>query len=114
MGLLDGVVDGVIGAELLSVVKGYVDNHGGLQGLVNQFEQHGLGETVQSWIETGRNLPISGEQLQKVLGSDGLKHFADKFGLPLEQVSTKLAQVLPQAVDTMTPGGTIPPPESAA
>jgi uncharacterized protein YidB (DUF937 family) len=114
MGLLDGLVEGVVGAELLSVVKGYVDNHGGLQGVVSQFEQHGLGETVQSWIGTGRNLPISGEQVQKVLGGEGLKHFAEKLGVPLEQVSAKLAQVLPHAVDTMTPGGTVPPPKTPA
>jgi len=32
-----------------------------------QFTQKGLGDVIGSWVSTGKNLPVSGEQLQNVL-----------------------------------------------
>jgi len=98
IGLLDGLVGGAIDAELVTVVNGFLEKQGGMQGLVSKFEQQGLGDTVKSWIGSGSNLPVTADQIHKVLGAEGIKHFADK-----------LAQFLPQAVDTMTPEGTLPP-----
>jgi uncharacterized protein YidB (DUF937 family) len=108
MGLLDGLLGGVVGAGMVSVVNGILEKHGGLQGVVNQFEQQGLGETVKSWIGSGANLPISAEQLHQALGSDTLKQLAAKVGLTVPDLTQKLAQALPQAVDRMTPGGVVP------
>jgi hypothetical protein len=34
MGLLDGILGGVIGAEALSLVKDYIEKRGGIQGVV--------------------------------------------------------------------------------
>jgi uncharacterized protein YidB (DUF937 family) len=108
MGLLDGLLGGVVGAGMVSVVSGILEKHGGLQGVVNQFEQQGLGETIKSWVGTGANLPISAEQLHQVLGSDTLQQLAAKVGLSVPELTQKLAQTLPQAVDRMTPGGAVP------
>jgi hypothetical protein len=66
----------------------------GLQGLVQQFTQGGLGEVVQSWVGTGQNLPISGEQIAKVLGNGQLAQLAQQFGLNPDTVAAQLAQVL--------------------
>ena len=55
MGLLDGILGGVVGGEMVSVVNGLIEKHGGVQGIVKQFEQQGLGETVKSWVGTGAN-----------------------------------------------------------
>ena len=55
-----------------------------------------------------RNLPISAQQLQEVLGSDVVKQLATRFGIPVDQLSTVLAQVLPNAVDKASPNGTLP------
>jgi hypothetical protein len=41
MGLLDGVLGGIVGAEMVTVVSGLIERHGGVQGLVNQFEKSG-------------------------------------------------------------------------
>ena len=41
MGWLDGILGGVIGAEALSLVKGYVDKHGGIDGVVAELESTG-------------------------------------------------------------------------
>jgi uncharacterized protein YidB (DUF937 family) len=64
MGLLDGILGGVIGAEALSLVKDYIEKHGGIQGVVAEFEKTGLGQQAKSWISTGPNLPITSEQIQ--------------------------------------------------
>jgi hypothetical protein len=47
MGLFDGLIGGAVGAEMATVVNHLVAQHGGLQGLVGQFERQGLGPTVQ-------------------------------------------------------------------
>ncbi|WP_028102727.1 YidB family protein [Pseudoduganella violaceinigra] len=81
---------------------------GGLQGLVASFEQGGMGGVIASWIGTGQNQPISADQLQSVLGSEQVQAIASRLGLNSQEVSGHLAQLLPQIVDKLTPGGTIP------
>jgi uncharacterized protein YidB (DUF937 family) len=109
MGLLDGVLGGIVGAEMASVVNGLIAKHGGLSGMAEQFKQQGFGETIKSWIGTGPNLPISPEQLHAAIGSDTMTHLAAKFGLKPEELAAKLSTVLPQVVDKMTPQGVVPP-----
>jgi len=108
MGLLDGVLGGVVGAGMVSVVNGIIEKHGGVQGIVNEFEKNGLGATVRSWVGTGPNDPVSPADVHRVLGSDLLQQLSAKSGLPVQELAEKLAQVLPQAVDRLTPDGTIP------
>jgi uncharacterized protein YidB (DUF937 family) len=108
MGLLDGVLGGVVGAGMVSVVNGILEKHGGLQGVVGEFERNGLGQTVRSWVGIGPNDPVSPADLQRVLGSDLLQQLSAKSGLTVQQLTEKLSQVLPQAVDKMTPDGTVP------
>ena len=43
---------------------------GGLGGLVDQFRQNGFEDVVNSWIGTGQNQPMSGNQLRQALGRD--------------------------------------------
>ena len=108
MGMLDGLLGGIVGAGMVSVVNNLIDKHGGLQGVVNEFEQKGLGATVKSWVSTGPNQPISPDDVHRVLGPDLLQQLAQKSGMSVQDLTQKLSQVLPQAVDTMTPNGTIP------
>jgi uncharacterized protein YidB (DUF937 family) len=108
MGLFDGVLGGVIGAGMVSVLNNVIEQHGGLQGIVNQFEKQGLGETVRSWVGTGTNLPITADQLHQVLGSQQVQALAAKAGLSVPELTQKLAQLLPQAIDKATPAGVIP------
>ena len=70
MGLFDGLLGGIVGAGMVSVVSGIIEKHGGLQGVVSEFEKNGLGATVKSWVGTGPNQPISPEDLHKALGPD--------------------------------------------
>ena len=108
MGMLDGVLGGIVGAGMVSVVNNILEKHGGLQGVVNEFERNGLGSTVKSWVGTGPNKPISSDEVHKALGPDLLQQLAAKSGLSVQDLAQKLSQVLPQAVDRLTPDGTVP------
>jgi uncharacterized protein YidB (DUF937 family) len=108
MGLLDGLLGGVVGAGMMSVISGVIEQHGGVQGIVNQFEKQGLGATVKSWVGTGANQPISADQVHQTLGADTLQQLAAKAGMSLPELTQKLAQILPQAIDKLTPNGVVP------
>lgn len=119
MGLLDelvGKASSMLGGgegEQSGLVGGVMEmlankETGGLGGLVQSFQEKGLGGVISSWIGTGENLPVSGEQIQQVLGSDMVQNLAAKAGIAPEEVSGKLAEFLPGIIDKMTPDGTIP------
>ena len=120
MGLLDSIVGQVAGSlensvpggqvhpGLMDVVSSLMTQGGGLQGLVNQFEQQGLGHVVSSWIGTGENLAITPDQVQAVLGEPHIAAVAAKLGLSSADVTNQLAGLLPHAVDSVTQGGTVP------
>jgi uncharacterized protein YidB (DUF937 family) len=123
MGLLDSIVGQVSGAlagaapgagqmhpGLLDVVSTLLTDSqsGGIQGLINQFEQQGLGHLVASWVGTGQNLAITPEQVQSVLGEPHIAAVARQLGLSTADVTNQLAGLLPHAVDSVTPAGTVP------
>jgi uncharacterized protein YidB (DUF937 family) len=95
---------------LMDAVTGLIrdSGNGGLSGLIAKFQQGGLGDAVASWISTGRNLPITGEQLQSVLGNAQVQAIAQKLGLSTDDVAHKLAGMLPQAIDHLTQNGQVP------
>ena len=114
MGILDRV-GGLIGggpatsglaAELLALLNGS-SNHAGLSRLVEQFKSAGLEEIVQSWIGPGPNLPVSADQLAQVFGHAKLTEMAAGAGIPLDQLGSILAELLPTIVDALTPDGKI-------
>jgi uncharacterized protein YidB (DUF937 family) len=108
MGLLDGMLGGLVGGEMATLVNGLIEKHGGVQGIVTQMESQGLGNTVKSWVGTGANLPISADQVHAAFGSDMISGLAAKLGLSPQELAQKLAQVLPQVVDKLTPNGVVP------
>src|SRR5208282_2100511 len=101
MGLLNGVLGGIVGAGMVSVVNHILDQHGGVQGVVSEFEKQGFGPTVQSWVGAGPNQPITPEQIHQVLGAGAMQQLAAKAGLSVPELAAKLAQILPQAVDKL-------------
>jgi uncharacterized protein YidB (DUF937 family) len=116
MGLLDSVMGAVMQqvqsqGGLQEALGGLLANdgeHGGLDGLVQKFNQAGLGHVIGSWIGSGQNLPISADQLQAVLGSDAVAGIAAKLGIDPAQASGQLASLLPGLVDKLTPQGSAP------
>jgi len=83
-------------------------SHGGLGGLLERFRAGGLSQHVDSWISTGHNLPISADDIQRVLGSGQVAELARKAGIDPSVASQELASILPQIVDKLTPNGQMP------
>lgn len=80
-------------------------NGGNVGGLLNQLQQGGLGNVVQSWIGNGENASINAEQIQTALGST-LTQAAAAVGLENNQAVNLLVQYLPQIINSLTPNGT--------
>lgn len=97
--------------QLLQAVLSLLDNNGaqgGLGGLLQKFQQAGLGDVIGSWVGSGDNQPISSEQLGKVLGADALSGVAAKLGVDPADAASQLANILPGLIDQLTPQGQAP------
>lgn len=94
--------------DLMSTVMGLLGGQGGLNNLISQFASKGLGDVVGSWVSTGKNLPVSGDQLQSVLGKDTINNLASKLGMDKGALTSQLTNLLPNVVDKLTPDGKVP------
>ena len=111
-----GGLGGLIGLaaqnpQLVQIVMSLISNDGpvgGLPGLMAKFQQAGLGNVLNSWLSTGPNHAISGEQLSNVLGSGPLAQIAAQLGMAPGAAAGQLAQVLPGLVDHLSPQGDAP------
>ncbi|MCL6484973.1 MAG: DUF937 domain-containing protein [Janthinobacterium lividum] len=100
--------DGETSAGLLASVMYLVNQHGGLPGLLQKFQESGLGDQVASWIGSGANAPVSGDQIKDALGADTITQIAEKAGVAPDAASGGLAALLPQLIDMLTPNGQVP------
>jgi uncharacterized protein YidB (DUF937 family) len=80
----------------------------GLGGLIRQFQQKGLGDTIDTWINTGANKDISSGQVSEALGRDVVDDLSRRTGLSRDEVVAELARMLPNVVDRLTPDGRLP------
>jgi uncharacterized protein YidB (DUF937 family) len=87
---------------------------GGLQKILNQFQQQGLGDKAQSWVGTGDNEPVSPDEVRSALGDDQVHEAATQLGVSDDDAAAVLAQVLPNAVDGVTPEGRVPSDDELA
>lgn len=123
MGLFDQIAGQVMGgnqqaanpaASLVGPIAQLLAG-GGLSSIVSQLSANGLGSAVASWVSTGQNQPVTGQQLQSALaGSNLVGQLTAKTGLSGDALHGLLAQVLPQVVDHMTPGGSLPAADAPA
>jgi uncharacterized protein YidB (DUF937 family) len=95
-------------APLLSAALGLLQQSGGLQGMLAQFQQSGLGAHADSWVGTGPNLSLSPQQLEQTIGAGPLAGIASQLGLAPAQAGSAMSQILPELINQMTPHGQIP------
>jgi uncharacterized protein YidB (DUF937 family) len=112
MGILDNVtakLGGQQGEEggLASLQKMFSSN-GGLQGMMSKMTQSGMGQQVQSWVGTGENQPVSGQQVQQAMDPHELHSMAQQAGMSDEETSDHIAQAMPEMVNQATPQGQMP------
>jgi uncharacterized protein YidB (DUF937 family) len=113
MGLLDEVLamaGGTQHASALNAILSLINSPqvGGLAGLQSMFQQGGLGHIMSSWIGTGPNLPVSGNQLQNVLHGGALQQAAQQAGMDSSQFTNTMSTLLPHLVDKVSPNGQLP------
>lgn len=104
MGLMDQFTEGMDYKKLLQ----WVEDQGGINSLLDQFRQNGLGDKVSTWIGQGDNSPISADAIQKALSSETLQSLASRLGVDVSKASGLLAEYLPKIVDMLSPKGEAP------
>ena len=118
MGLMDQLgqaAGGMMGGQtaqnpLLQAVTSLLGQNssvGGLAGLVQAFQKNGLDDIVNSWVSTGKNLPVTPDQIKQGLGGDYLSQLASKAGVSPDATSSQLSSLLPDLIDKLTPNGKI-------
>lgn len=114
MGLFDQLLGGVVGefgntqqkGSLMDLATNVIQSQpGGLSGLLDQFRSAGLAQHADSWVSTGQNMPVSGDQVSNALGQGNVQSMAQKLGLPPGATAAALAALLPVVIDQLTPKG---------
>src|SRR5262249_40535075 len=120
MGLFDELLRNTIGSQASdpssqsrSLLGGLVSmledpSVGGVDGLVRQFEQHGLGGEAKSWIGTGANRAITPARLSRALGRQRVESLSNGAGLGSAAGAAAMAALLPVLIDKLTPQGRAP------
>jgi uncharacterized protein YidB (DUF937 family) len=84
------------------------DLNSGIGELLDRFRQNGQGATADSWVKTGPNKAIDGAEVEQALGPDLIDNLVRQTGLSRADLLSRLASVLPDVVDRMTPDGRLP------
>jgi uncharacterized protein YidB (DUF937 family) len=92
----------------LGALSKLFSSNGGMQGMTSKLSQGGMSQQVQSWIGHGQNQPVSGDQVQGALDPNSMREFSQQTGMPPEQASSQVAQILPHMMDQATPQGQMP------
>ena len=104
---LPGGMGGLLGS-LLPVIGGMLAG-GGLQKVISGFQANGLSAQADSWVGTGENAPISGDDVRKAVGAEELAKIAAQLGVSEDEAAAAVAQVLPTVIDTVSPEGHLAP-----
>lgn len=115
MSLFDEVA-GMLGGQggkagTYTAILSWVNEQGGIQALLERFQQGGLGAIIESWISTGSNQPVSSDQVTNALGSPAIASLAEKLGIDPQAASSLIAEHLPKVVDSFSPNGQVDEPQ---
>jgi uncharacterized protein YidB (DUF937 family) len=100
---------GVLLAMLLPFAMQWVQRNGGIGAVLDRFRQRGYGQHADSWVKPGDNQPLAAEAVDNVVGRDELSRLAQRLGVPEQEVSEALAEILPEMADQLTPEGRVTP-----
>jgi uncharacterized protein YidB (DUF937 family) len=106
-GSLGDLLPGGLGGLLAGGAAGSILS-GGLNDLLKQFQQGGLGDVANSWVGTGPNKEISPADLAKVLDNEQIKALMAQAGISRDQLLAGLSEQLPELIDKLTPNGRLP------
>lgn len=108
--ILNSVASSVLGGsegqtKAIQLIQSLLQSQGGIQGIMEKFQQGGLEQLVKSWIGTGENLPISVEQILDIFGKKEIDSAADEVGVSQQDAPNLLSEYLPKIVDQLSPNG---------
>jgi uncharacterized protein YidB (DUF937 family) len=98
----------------LGGVQQLIDQHGGVDGLLQKLRAGGLGPQVDSWISNGPNQPVEPQQLSSALGPETVNNLSASTGISIESLLPMLAAFLPMLINHLTPSGQAPAPGQPA
>ncbi|MFJ2059256.1 YidB family protein [Streptomyces sp. NPDC087908] len=114
-----GGAGGILGSLIGALAGGQGGAQGGgaagaggasnpLGGLLDMLTRSGLTDQTRSWVGTGENQSVSGAQIAEALPDDTLQQVAQDAGVSPQEAADEIARSLPQAVDKLTPTGSMP------
>ena len=105
-GLLGGLVKGV--TDMFGGAPGAADVKGGLTDVLDKFRGAGHGDAADSWVAKGPNQAVTPAQTEGALGGDLIDMLVKQTGLSRADLLARLSQILPEAVDKLSPDGKMP------
>ena len=94
--------------DLVNNLVGMLGGSGGISGLLKGFQDSGLGDKADSWVSTGPNKAVSGDEVETALGKERVAELAKKSGVSQDEAKGGLASMLPVFVNKLTPDGKLP------
>jgi uncharacterized protein YidB (DUF937 family) len=98
-----------VNQDFTTAVMSLMDQHGGVTGLLQKFQEGGLGGVASSWVKDDTpNQAVSPADLHSVLGTETLQSAAQQNGLSTNDFVAQLAAHLPDLINHLTPNGQTP------
>ena len=93
---------------LLPLAMQWVQRNGGIGGVLERFKNKGYSQQAASWVSTGANEELEPQAVSDVVGTEELSRLSQQLGVSQEEVSSGMAQILPEVVNQLTPQGGVP------
>lgn len=111
---LDSDRDGQIEiSEIASALMSLLGNQQGnlnLSSIMSSMQSGGsqdLMALAASWLGTGENAPVSGNQLEQIFGHDKIAAFAKQLGISESSALSGLQEAVPNLIDKASPEGSL-------
>ena len=93
---------------LLPLAMQWVQRNGGIGGVLERFRNQGYSQQAASWVSTGENEELQPQAVNELMGTEELSRMSQQLGVSQEEVSSSMAQILPEIVNQLTPQGGVP------
>lgn len=93
---------------LLPLAMQWVQRNGGIGGVLERFQNKGYSQQAASWVSTGENEELQPQAVNELMGTEELSRMSQQLGVSQEEVSSGMAQILPEMMNQLTPQGGVP------
>jgi uncharacterized protein YidB (DUF937 family) len=92
----------------LPLAMQWVQPNGGIGGVLERFQNKGYSQQSASWVSSGTNEELHPQAVSDVVGTEELSRLSQQLGVSQEEVSSGMAQILPEMMNQLTPQGRVP------